>query len=43
MSTREYRFQGVAAGGQSVQGTVMASSKSKAREKAEEIVEKMES
>ncbi|WP_232798462.1 type II secretion system F family protein [Salinibacter altiplanensis] len=37
MATREYRFQGVAAGGQSVQGTIMASSKRKAREKVEDL------
>ncbi|MFB6272767.1 MAG: type II secretion system F family protein [Salinibacter sp.] len=36
---REYRFQGVAPGGQSVQGTVMASSKSKAKAKVEELSE----
>ncbi|MBB4089102.1 type II secretion system F family protein [Salinibacter ruber] len=39
MATREYRFQGVTAGGQSVQGTVMASSKRKAREKVEDLSE----
>lgn len=36
---REYRFRGVAPGGQSVQGTVMASSKSNAKEKVEELSE----
>ena len=36
---REYRFQGVAPGGQSVQGTVMASSKNKAKEKVQDLAE----
>jgi type IV pilus assembly protein PilC len=39
MAVREYRFQGVAPGGQPVQGTVMASSKSKAREKVDDLSE----
>ncbi|MFO8098418.1 MAG: type II secretion system F family protein [Salinibacter sp.] len=39
MAVREFRFQGVAPGGQPVQGTVMASSKSTAREKVEELAE----
>jgi len=39
MATREYKFQGVAPGGQPVQGTVMASSRSKAKEKVEDLSE----
>ncbi len=39
MAVREFRFQGVAPGGQPVQGTVMASSKSTAREKVEELAD----
>ena len=39
MATREYKFQGVAPGGQSVQGTIMASSKSKAKEKVDRLSE----
>jgi len=37
MAVREYRFQGVGPGGQSVQGTVMASSKRNAREKVGDL------
>jgi type II secretory pathway component PulF len=36
---REYQFRGVAPGGQSVQGTIMASSKSKAKEKVQELAD----
>ena len=39
MATREYKFKGVAPGGQPVQGTVMASSRSKAKEKVEDLSE----
>ena len=39
MAVREFRFQGVAPGGQPVQGTVMASSKSTAQEKVEELAD----
>jgi len=39
MAVREFRFQGVGPGGQSVQGTVMASSKQKAQEKVEDLSE----
>jgi type IV pilus assembly protein PilC len=39
MAVREFRFQGVAPGGQPVQGTVMASSKSTAEEKVEELAD----
>jgi type IV pilus assembly protein PilC len=36
---REYQFRGVAPGGQSVQGTIMASSKSKAKDKLQDLAE----
>lgn len=39
MAAREFRFQGVTSGGQAVQGTVMASSKSSAKEKVQELAE----
>ena len=39
MATREFRFRGVTPAGQSVQGTVMASSKSTAQEKVEDLSE----
>ncbi|PSQ75434.1 MAG: type II secretion system protein [Bacteroidetes bacterium QH_7_62_13] len=39
MAIREYRFQGVTPGGHPVQGTVMASSKSKAQDKIEQLAE----
>ena len=39
-STREFRFQGLRSGGQSVQGTVFAPSKRKAKEKVKSLAEK---
>jgi type IV pilus assembly protein PilC len=36
---REYQFQGVAPGGQSVQGTIMASSKRKAKKRVQELAD----
>jgi type IV pilus assembly protein PilC len=39
MATREYRFRGVSPGGQPVQGTVLASAKSTARDKVEQLAE----
>ncbi|PSQ93446.1 MAG: type II secretion system protein, partial [Bacteroidetes bacterium SW_4_67_19] len=39
-STREFRFHGLRSGGQSVQGTVFAPSKRKAKKKVKSLAEK---